>query len=152
MIVFERCLSPIRGLSIRDRRGWDLGDVGGWELSDSEEEEEALDIEGDIEGRTGTSIESREVMGICVVVKKPQAWVMIRRLCVCCRQLSNSSASQPSCLFSKFWSRSNSALAFPCAGWLSALACTHVVVLRRIPLRHLTRTHLVIDWYELPRP
>jgi len=57
MIVFDRCRSPSRGLSIRVRREEDRGDVGDIADSDSEDEDEALEMEGDIEGRVGTSTE-----------------------------------------------------------------------------------------------
>jgi len=56
MIEFDRCLSPIRGLSMRERREAGRGDVG-CRVSDSEDEDEALEMEGDIEGRVGTSTE-----------------------------------------------------------------------------------------------
>jgi len=65
MIVFDRCRSPSRGLSIRVRREEDRGDVGDIADSDSEDEDEdeALDIEGDIEGRVGRSSDSVAIIG-----------------------------------------------------------------------------------------
>jgi len=66
MIVFDLCLSPMRGLSIRERREFGRGDVD-CGRSDSEEEEEdeeePLDIEGDKEWRGGMSPESESVIG-----------------------------------------------------------------------------------------
>lgn len=61
MIVFDRCLSPMRGLSIRERREVDFGneECG---ISDSEAEEEPLDTEGDIEWRGGMSSNSDSVI------------------------------------------------------------------------------------------
>jgi hypothetical protein len=61
MIVFDRCLSPRRGLSIRERREVSRGDVG-CGRSDSEEEDEPLDVEGDIEWRGGLSAGSDTVI------------------------------------------------------------------------------------------
>jgi hypothetical protein len=62
IIVFDLCLSPSRGLSIRVRRELDRGDVW-WGKSESDEEAEApLDIEGDIEGRGTRSLGSDSVI------------------------------------------------------------------------------------------
>jgi hypothetical protein len=59
MIVFERCLSPRRGLSIRERRAEDRGDVG---CEASESDDELLETEGDSEGRGGRSPGSGSVI------------------------------------------------------------------------------------------
>jgi hypothetical protein len=58
MCVFDRCLSPIRGLSMRERRDAGRGDVGCAISESEEEEEEPLDIEGDVEERGGISLVS----------------------------------------------------------------------------------------------
>ncbi len=57
IIVFDFCLPPKRGLSIRERLELGRGTVGCGK-SDSSEEEEPLEIEGDVEERGGMSLGS----------------------------------------------------------------------------------------------
>ena len=61
MIVFDRCLSPILGRSIRVRREAGRGEVG-CARSESEQEEEPLDMKEDMEGREGMPLDSDPVM------------------------------------------------------------------------------------------
>lgn len=61
MIELDRCLPPIRGLSMRERREAGRGDVG-CRLSESEDEQEALEVVDEMDGRLGMAIESRAFM------------------------------------------------------------------------------------------